>query len=172
MTKTGKLQVATPNDREIVFTRDFDAPRSLVFDAFTRPELVQLWLLGPPGWTMPVCEIDLKVAGNFRYVWRNQEGIEFAMRGVFREIARPERLVHTELFDEDWTGGETLVTNVFAERDDRTTVTLTVLYSSPEARDGALRTGMTEGMAAGYDRLDELLVSPEGQTTTSGARQA
>jgi uncharacterized protein YndB with AHSA1/START domain len=168
MSHSGKLQVATPNDREIVFTREFDAPRTLVFDAFTKPDLVQRWLLGPPGWTMPVCEMDLKVGGNIRYVWRNKDGSEFGMRGIFHEIARPHRLVNSEIFDEDWTGGETLVTNVFEERNDRTTVTLTVLYSSSEARDGALGTGMTDGMAAGYDRLDELFRF--STTTTTEAR--
>ena len=70
MKNTGTMKVTTPTDREIVMTRVFDAPRGLVFDALTKPELVKRWLLGPPGWAMPVCEIDLKVGGAFRYVWR------------------------------------------------------------------------------------------------------
>ena len=151
------LKVTTPSDREIVITRLFDAPRTLVFDCMSKPELVKKWLLGPPGWTMPVCEIDLRVGGRYRYVWRGPDGAEMGMGGVYREIVRPERIVQTELFDQDWTGGETLGTAHLTERDSRTTLTITVLYSSKEARDGALRTGMTEGMAAGYDRLAELL---------------
>lgn len=151
------LQVTTPSDREILMTRALDAPRELVWDAFTKPELVKRWLLGPPGWTMPVCEIDLRVGGAYRFVWRKEDGVEMGMGGVHREIEKPERLVRTELFDQDWTGGETVATVVFNERNGSTIVEITVLYSSQEARDGALASGMKEGMAAGYDRLEELL---------------
>ena len=92
-----KLQITTPSDREIAMTRVFDAPRRLVFDAFTKPELVKQWLLGPPGWTMPVCEIDLRVGGQYRYVWRRESnGKEMGMGGVYKEISPPERLVSTE----------------------------------------------------------------------------
>ena len=153
------LKVTTPSDREIVITRVFDAPRSLIFDCMSKAELVRRWLLGPPGWTMPVCEIDLKVGGRYRYVWRGPDGSEMGMGGVYREIVRPERIVQTELFDQDWTGGETLGTALLNEAGGRTTLTITELYSSKEARDAALRTGMTEGMSAGYDRLAELLAS-------------
>lgn len=153
------LQIATPSDLEVVITREFDAPRELVFDCHTKPELVRRWLLGPPGWTMPVCEIDLRIGGRYRYVWRRPNGEEMGMGGVFRDIARPERIASNELFDQDWTGGETLVTTRFTERDGRTTSTMTVLYASNEAREGALATGMTEGMEAGYQRLDELLAT-------------
>lgn len=153
------LKVTTPSDREILITRAFDAPRSLVFDCLSKPELVTRWLLGPPGWTMPVCEIDFRVGGRFRYVWRRANGNEMGMGGVYREIVRPERIVHTELFDEDWTGGETVGTSIFTEQGARTTLTMTILYSSKEARDGALRTGMTEGMTVSYDRLEALMAS-------------
>jgi len=166
-----RLQIETPSDREIVFTRELNAPRHLVFDTFTKPELVRRWLLGPDGWTMPVCEIDLRVGGSFRYVWRNQDGTEFGLRGEFREILAPERLVHTELFDEDWTGGETLVTSTLTEQNNRTTLTLRMVYSSQAARDGALRTGMTDGMAVGYDRLDELLASLGNSTCVGAGRK-
>ena len=151
------LQVTTPSDREILMTRAFDAPRELIWGAFTKPELVKRWLLGPPGWTMPVCEIDLRVGGPYRFVWRKEDGVEMGMGGVHREIKKPERLVRTELFDQDWTGGETVATVVFNERNGGTLVDITVLYSSQEARDGALASGMKEGMAAGYDRLEEML---------------
>jgi len=156
------LKVTAAGDREIVITRAFNAPRRLVFDAHTKPELVQRWLLGPPGWTMPVCEIDLRVGGSYRYVWRNENGTEMGMGGVFHEIVRPERLVATERFDESWYPGEALDTTVFVEERGKTTVTVTVLYESPEARDGVLKSPMAEGMAVGYDRLEELLASQVG----------
>lgn len=156
---TGTLKIATPTDRELVMTRVFDAPRHLVFDAFTKPELVQRWLLGPDGWSMPVCEIDLRVGGRYRYVWRHANGNEMGMGGVYREIVTPERLVATEKFDESWYPGEALGTIVLAERDGQTTLTQTVLYESREARDGVLKSPMEEGVAAGYDRLAELLVA-------------
>jgi uncharacterized protein YndB with AHSA1/START domain len=158
--KAGELKVTTPTEREIVMTRVFDAPRSLVFDALTKPELIKRWLLGPPGWTMPVCQVDLKVGGAMRYVWRrDSDGTEMGLRGVYREIARPGRLVHTELFDEDWTGGETLVTTMLVEQGGKTTVTTTVRYTSREARDAAIKTGMEQGVAASYDRLAQLLIT-------------
>ena len=151
------LKVATPSDREIVITRQFDAPRAMVFDAHTKPELVKRWLLGPPGWTMPVCEIDLRVGGKYRYVWKHAEQGEMGMGGTFTEIVRPSRIAATQLFDQDWTGGETIVITELEEQKGKTTVKTTVRYASREARDGALQTGMTTGMEAGYQRLDELL---------------
>ncbi len=159
MNTPGALQVTTPSEREIAMTRVFDAPRELVFDAWTRPELIRRWMLGPPGWSMPVCEVDLRVGGTYRFVWRSPEGKDMGMGGVYREIMPPERIVTTEAFDEDWTGGETLNTLVLTEQGGRTTLTNTVLYSSREARDGALKTGMEQGVAASYDRLAELLAS-------------
>jgi len=151
------LKFETRGEREIVFTRSFDAPRHLVWEAHTKPEYVRRWLLGPSGWTMPVCEIDLRVGGRYRYVWRHADGREMGMGGVFREVIRPGRIVTTELFDEDWTGGETVVTQVLTEHAAKTTLNMTVLYSSREAREAALKTGMTGGMEAGYARLDGLL---------------
>ncbi len=159
MMDTGKLIVTTPTDRQIVMTRVFAAPRNLVFDAWTNPELVRRWLLGPPGWTMPVCEIDLRVGGAYRFEWLGQGGTVMGMGGVYREIVIPERIVNTQLFDLDWTGGETLGTLFLTEQGGKTTLTNKVLYSSREARDGALRTRMAEGVEAGYARLDEILVS-------------
>ena len=152
-----KLTVATQGDREVVFTRAFAAPRDLVFDCMTKPDLVKRWLLGPPGWTMPVCEIDLRVGGKFRYVWRNQDGRDMGMAGVYREIVAPERIVHNEVFDDNWTGGETTVTSTLAEAGGRTTLTTSVIYANEAARKGALVSGMTDGMEYGYSRLDALL---------------
>ena len=159
MSNKGALKVSTPTDREVVMTRVFDAPRRLVFDAMNEPELLKRWLLGPPGWSMVVCEIDLKVGGKYRYVWRNGDGTEMGMHGVYREIVRPERVVNTQTFDFgcDAQSGEAVGTAVLTERDGRTTLTTTVLYPSKEARDGALAGGMDKGLAAGYDRLDEIL---------------
>jgi len=157
MTKTAALKVTTPTDRDVVITREFDAPRGMVFDAHTKPDLVRRWLLGPPGWTMPVCEIDLRVGGKYRYVWENVDGQRMGVAGTFTEIVRPSRIVITQLFDEDWTGGETIVITELAEQGGKTTLTTTVRYASREARDGALKTGMTTGMEAGYERLEALL---------------
>jgi uncharacterized protein YndB with AHSA1/START domain len=156
---TGTVSVTTPSDRQVVLTRTFDAPRQLVFDAHTKPELVRRWLLGPHGWTMPVCEIDLRVGGRYRYVWSGPDGATMGLGGVYREIEPPERIVSADLFDEDWTGGEAIGTIVLTERAGRTTLTQTILYSSKEARDGALATGMTDGLEAGYAMLDEVLAS-------------
>lgn len=163
MQNTGTLKIATPSDREIIMTRVFDAPRHLVFDAMTQPELVQRWLTGPPGWSMVVCEMDLKAGGAYRWVWRGPDGTTMGMGGVYREIASPERLVCTQLFDEDWTGGEVLGTLVLTERDGKTTLTNTLVYSSRAARDAVLKTPMEHGMALGYDRLAELLASLPGR---------
>jgi uncharacterized protein YndB with AHSA1/START domain len=159
MNNAGALKLTTRGDREIVITRVFDAPRALLFDALTKPELVQQWLLGPPGWSMPVCEIDLRVGGAYRYVWRHANGNEMGMGGVYREIAAPERLVATEKFDEAWYPGEALITTTLAEHGGKTVLTLAVLYQSRAARDAVLKSGMERGVAASYDRLAGLLPS-------------
>jgi uncharacterized protein YndB with AHSA1/START domain len=158
MTNAGNLKLTTRGDREIVMTRSFDAPRALVFNAFTKPELVRQWLLGPPGWSMPVCEIDLRVGGTYRYVWRKPGVPDMGMGGVYREVVVPERIVTTEKFDQAWYPGEAIGTLVLIEQAGKTTVTQTVLYESQEARDGILKSGMEKGVAASYDRLAELLI--------------
>lgn len=151
------FKISTPSACEILIARDFHAPRQLVFKAFTKPELVRRWLLGPPGWTMPVCEIDLRVGGAYRYVWRKDGVKDMGMGGYFREIVPPARLVATERFDDSWYPGEALDTTVLVEDGDITRVTISVLYESTQARDTARRSGMEHGMAAGYNRLEELL---------------
>jgi uncharacterized protein YndB with AHSA1/START domain len=156
------LTVTTPSDREVVITRRFDAPRELVFRAFTEPALVRRWLLGPAGWTMPVCDIDLRVGGKYRYLWKNADGGEMGLTGIIRELAPPERLVSTEVFDADWTGGETRSSIVLTGDARGTTLTQTVVYGSQAARDGAISTGMAVGMEAGYARLDDLLMATAG----------
>jgi uncharacterized protein YndB with AHSA1/START domain len=163
MKNTATLQVAARGEREIVMIRDFDAPRRLVFDAFTKPECVQRWLLGPDGWTRPVCEIDLRVGGSYRYVWRrDRDGKEMSMGGVFREIVAPERVVSTEKFDDPWYPGEAVGTLLLVEQGGRTTTTQTMLYESRETRDAVLKSGMESGVAVSYDRLENMLASAQG----------
>jgi uncharacterized protein YndB with AHSA1/START domain len=161
MNHAGSLKVTTPTDREIVMTRVFDAPRELVYEAMSRPELLKRWLFGPPGWSMTVCEDDLRVGGTFRWAWRGPDGAEMAMHGVYREVNPPERVVRTEAFDFGCPSqmGEQLATLALTEQGGKTTLTLMVLYPSREARDGAIASGMEKGVAAGYDRLDEMLAS-------------
>ena len=155
-----KLDIFLPSDREIVITRSFDAPREMVWDCHTKPALVRRWLLGPPGWELPVCEIDLRVGGKYRYEWEDKSrGVKMGMGGTFTAVKRPEHVGSKEKFDDDWTGGETNVSQVFTEKNGKTTLTLTILYASKQARDGAAATGMTDGMEHGYQRLDELLTS-------------
>jgi uncharacterized protein YndB with AHSA1/START domain len=153
--KAGTTTLATPSDREVVITRVVDAPRRLVWDAWTNPEHVPHWLLGPEGWSMPVCEIDLRPGGGWHFVWRKTDGSELEMRGAYREVAPPERLVSTESWGENWP--ETLNTLALSEQGDKTTITQTILYPSKEARDAALKTGMKDGMDQSFDRLDEYL---------------
>jgi len=169
MRNIGTLKVTTPTDCEIVLTRVFDAPRHLVFDAFSRPELLQRWF-GPRGWSLVVCEVDFKVGSGFRFVLRGPDGREIGMRGVYREIVPIERSVHMESFDD--YPGESQVTAVFVEQARKTTLTATVLYPSREVRDAVIKSGMEHGAAESYDRLAELLASPEGRSLESGANSA
>jgi uncharacterized protein YndB with AHSA1/START domain len=159
-----KAQVTLPSEREVKVTRSFRAPRALVYRAFTEPQLVQRWLLGPPGWTMPVCEMDVRVGGRYRWRWRNDEdGSEFGFAGTFREVQPPSRLVHTETYDPGTVGdrypgnNEAIITVTFTEEGGVTTVTSSMDFGSKEARDAAVATGMTDGMEQSYQLLDRLL---------------
>jgi uncharacterized protein YndB with AHSA1/START domain len=129
----------------------------MVFDAMTKPELLMRWFSGPPGWSLVVCEVDLKVGGAYRYVWRGPDGAEMGMGGVFREVVVPERIVATEAFDQSWYPGSAVSTVTLVEQGGRTTLTLTVRYESKEARDAVLKSPMEQGVAAGFDKLAELL---------------
>ena len=155
----GTLTVTTPTDREIVMTRVFDAPRRLVFEALTNPELLRRRFNGPPGWTLVFCEFDAQVGGKYRYVWRSAEGVEMGMGGVNLEIVPPERIVATEKFDQSWYPGEAVGTLSLTERDGKTTLTQTVVYESREARDAVLRTPMEKGVEIAYNSLAELLAT-------------
>ena len=151
----GTTTFTTSSDREIAMTRVFEAPRSLVWDAHTKPEHVTQWMLGPEGWTMPVCEIDLRPGGEWHFIWRRSDGSELDMCGEYREVVPPERLVSTESWGEDWP--ETLNTLLLTEEDGKTTLTSTMLYPSKETRDAALETGMKDGATVSFDRLAEYL---------------
>jgi uncharacterized protein YndB with AHSA1/START domain len=154
-----KLQVTTPSDREIAMTRVFNAPRSMVFEALTKPELIKRWLGVFGGWKWVVCEVDLKVGGAYRYVWQSANGEKLAMGGVYREIVRPDRIVFTEKFDELWYRGDAVDTTVLEEKNGKTTITTTVLYESKEVRDGVLKSPMEGGVSKSYDKLEELLAA-------------
>ncbi|HUF34541.1 MAG TPA: SRPBCC family protein [Gemmatimonadales bacterium] len=153
--RTGVTGFTTPTDLEIVITRVVDAPRRLVFDAFTDPKHVPHWLTGPEGWTMPVCEIDLRPGGAWRYVYRKAGGSEMTLHGTFLEVAPPGRVVATESWGPEWP--ETVNTTELAESGRQTTITITVRYPSKAARDEALRTGAADGMDRSFARLDALL---------------
>jgi uncharacterized protein YndB with AHSA1/START domain len=160
MQSNDTFHIAAHGDREIQVTRVFAAPRRLVFDAYTRPELIKKWLLGPDGWSMPICEVDLRVGGKYRYVWKNDsDGSEMGMGGVYREVSRPERIVVTEIFDEAWYPGEAIDTIVLTEQHGKTTLTQTILYNSRETRDAVLKSPMQTGMAASYSKLEKFLPS-------------
>jgi len=159
MKNAAKLQITTPSDRELAMIRSFDAPRGLVWDAWTKPELLKQWLGVRGGWTLAVCEVDLKVGGKYRYVWRGPSGAEMGMGGVFREVAKPERIVATEKFDESWYEGDAMDTTTFVERGGKTTVTTTVRYASKAVRDAVLKSPMESGVAESYNKLDEVLAS-------------
>lgn len=168
MKNSGTFHITVRGDREIVVTRAFDAPCRLVFEAYTKPELIKKWLLGPDGWSMPVCEIDLRAGGKYRYVWRNDSnGREMGMGGVYREVVPGERIVATEIFDEAWYPGEAVDTIVLAEQDGKTTLTQTIVYDSRATRDAVLKSPMQYGMAMSYDRLEKFLPSVEREALSA-----
>jgi len=161
-------EVTMPSDREVRVVRTFDAPRKLVWDAHTRPELVTKWMLGPPGWSMPVCEMDVRTGGTYRWRWRSDEdGKEFGFHGTFLEVRAPSRTVHEEHYDPGEVGGPmpsepAIVTTEYVESNGRTTLTVTMRFASKEIRDAAVSTGMTDGMEMGYARLDETFAATAG----------
>lgn len=156
---SNRLTVTARGDRELVMTRSFEAPRELVFQAFTRPELLKRWFGVFGGWSLEVCDVDLRVGGSFRYLWRGPDGITMGMRGEYREVVPPARIVSTESFDESWYPGGAVGTMVLTEDRGTTTVTTTVRYESKEARDAVLRSPMEQGVGAGFDQLEAVLAS-------------
>ena len=157
MKNMGSLRITTPSDREIAMIREFDAPRELVFEAYTTPALLKRWLGVQEKWTMAVCEVDLRPGGRYRYLWRGPDGTEMGMGGTFKEVTAPERIVATEKFDESWYPGEAETTLTLVETNGRTTLTLTVRYESLAARDSVLQTGAVEGVALSLDNLAGIL---------------
>lgn len=153
--RIGETVFTMPSDTEVVATRAFDAPIELVFDAWTSARHVPNWMLGPDDATMPVCEIDLRPGGQWHFVWKGGccDGME--MRGEYRQIERPHRLVNTERWGGDWP--ETLNTLELREENGRTVTVNTVTYPTREARDAASQACMLEGWAISYDRLAKYL---------------
>jgi uncharacterized protein YndB with AHSA1/START domain len=153
------LSVTTPSDREIVLTRTFNAPRKLVWDAVTRPEHVRRWY-GCSALTFATCEIDLRVGGSYRYTMRTSDGVEHTMTGVYREIAAPERIVHTERYETTgFTSPDALVTMTLTEQGGRTKLQSVILHADKESRDGHLNSGMENGARETFDRLEALLAT-------------
>jgi uncharacterized protein YndB with AHSA1/START domain len=151
------LQIEAEGERAIVIRRRFAAPPELVYDCWTVPALLRRWLLGPPGWSMPVCTVEPRVGGHYRYQWRKDDsGETMGLTGTFVVLERPARLASTEIFDQDWTGGATEVSIELAAVDGGTQMLQSVVYSSREAREGALFSGMAEGLEAGFQRLDAI----------------
>ncbi len=170
MIQTGSLKVTTPSDLEIVMTRTLNASRRLVWDAMTKPDLIRRWLFAPPGWEMTECEMDVRVGGKFRWSWNGPDGRHgMAIWGVHREVVPHSKIVHTERMEmgpgagacgPDPEGGgawELLATLELTEKDGKTQLKMTLLFPNKQARDGALASGMEQGVSIGYDRMEELL---------------
>jgi uncharacterized protein YndB with AHSA1/START domain len=164
-----KAEVSLPSDTEVRVSRSFHAPRKLVWDAHTVPKLVTRWMLGPPGWSMPVCEMDVRPGGKYRWRWRSDEtGKEFGFFGDFREVEAPAKMVHAEHYDPGDVGG-TMPTNnpaiirtTFTEKNGVTALVTVMDFGSKTARDAAVSTGMTDGMEMGYERLDAMFAERAG----------
>lgn len=167
MSTTHRLAVSTPSDTQIRMTRSFDAPRDLVWQAMTRPNLVQQWMFTPPGWSWAACEMDVRVGGAYRWAWNGPDGrLALAISGIHREVSPPHRIVHTEHMvmgpgagegcadDGNW---DLLATLELSESRGVTTLTMTLDFPSKQARDMALASGMEQGVSAGYATLDALL---------------
>ena len=156
-------EASLPSDTEVLVKRSFDAPAKLVWRAYMEPELMRRWCGSTPGWSMPVCKMDMRVGGQYRWRWRNDEdGMEFGFTGEVLEIVQHAKIVHTQIFDPGnmgiAMGGEpSIITVTVEEIDGITNVATTIKYASKADRDEALSTGMTDGMEMNYTRLDEVL---------------
>ena len=157
MTSSGTATVTLPTDEQILITREFDAPKHLVYEAYTTPELVKRWWPGRQG-EMSSAEIELRVGGRWRYVMVASEGFEVAFHGDFREIVPNERIVTTEVF-EGMPDAQAVDTVTFTEAGGRTTLEILVQHSNKEHRDGHVNSGMETGMQEGMDLLEEVAVS-------------
>lgn len=156
------VEVTTPGDNQVVVKRKFDAPLSLVWRCYTEPELVKRWLLGPPGWSMPVCEMDLRPGGKYRYRWRNDaDGSEFGFVGTFKDIETEKRITHTETPEDAPEMGESFNEIEFNALGDMSELVMTMTYENAEVRESVLATGMTDGMGMSFEMLDKLLVEQQ-----------
>ena len=166
-TINNKAQVSLPSDTEVRVTRDFKAPRKLVWQAHTDPELVPRWIGGYPGWSMPVCEMDVRPGGTYRWRWRSDDGKEFGFHGDYCEVDAPGKMVHAEYYDPGDFGGAmptnspAITRTTFTEKNGVTTLVMLIAYESKEARDAAVSTGMTDGMETSYERLDTLVAAQQ-----------
>ena len=157
MTSSGTAKVTLPTDEQILITREFDAPRHLVYRAWTTPELVKRWWSGGHG-EVTIAEIDLRVGGMWRWVLIANEGFEVGFHGEYREIVPDERIVSTEVY-EGMPEGEALNTITFSEEDGRTSMSILVQHSCKEHRDAHINSGMESGMQKSMDLLEQVAVS-------------
>jgi uncharacterized protein YndB with AHSA1/START domain len=166
---SGKLKVTLPSDTEILLSRVFDAPRHLVFETMTKPEYVRRWWCCMDGYTMPVCEIDFRVGGKWRYVMVATDGSEVGFNGEYKEIVPAQRIVQTEIF-EPFPDSPSLCTMTLEERDGKTYYQTLVKHTSKEARDMHVQSGMEVGAGIALDRLEEIaqsLATPRGSEPES-----
>ena len=161
VTKQHTVNITTPSPREVVMTRLFNAPKQLVFDALTKPELLRRWY-GPKGWNLVICEVDLRVGGKWRFVSERESGKNIGQYGVYTEIDEPNLNANTE-FWEDWDAGETLATVVLTETNGKTLYEVTTVFPSQEVRDTILKSGMEHGAEETYDRLEEFLAAEQAK---------
>jgi uncharacterized protein YndB with AHSA1/START domain len=158
------FKVTTASDCEIQLTRLFDAPRSLVFEAMSKPEhIIRWWGRLGEGYSVPVCEVDLRPGGTWRFVNRTPKGELVTFYGVYREIAPAERMVFTEIF-EPFPDAESVVSVVLTDENGKTRLTFTARYPSLDVRDMVLKTGMEKGAAISYDRLEEVVAGLAAQS--------
>ena len=158
------IEVTQPSDREVRVVRTFKAPRQLVWDAHTKPELMKKWCYGYEGWTLATCDMDVREGGKYRWRWRNSaDGSEFGFFGTFSEVNAPSKLAHDQYFDpgdlnyDMPVGDPSLIALDFSEAAGVTTLAMTMTFVSKDARDQAVTTGMTDGMEVGYARIDAML---------------
>jgi uncharacterized protein YndB with AHSA1/START domain len=158
-----RLQISTPTDTTILLTRTFNAPRRLVWEAMTDPVKMRRWMIAPPGWSLTVCQCDARVGGALKLAWKSEDADPvMTLQGVFTEVVLHERMVHTETMavGSGQTIGSLVETHEFSEKSGVTTMRITQVYDSREARDGAIASGMDQGMEAGYTQLDAMLAQP------------
>lgn len=152
------VTITTPSPTELALTRSFDAPRALVFDALTKPELLQRWL-GAQGWNLVECSVDLRVGGAWRFVSQGPGGMKMGHGGIYQQIDAPSRLVYTESYDDQWFEGEALITASLTETAGRTTLHTVLRFESQEIRDVVVASPMESGINHGYARLDDVLAA-------------